>query len=145
MTTIKEQLAAGWREHEERQFKLPHPRRPEFVVVAASVVDADRIRALANQSEKQKKPAWWVNAVMLAEQTREIRINDEPLIDDDGEPATFRTVAVMEYFNAATVAECVRAAYESDIALAKVAEALLAQSGFDDEVDVEPLDPTAAG
>lgn len=143
--TLKEQLAAGWREHQERLFVLPHPRRPEFEVVAASVVDGDRIRVLASQSDKQKKPAWWVNAVLLAEQTREIRLNGDALVDGDGEPATFRTVAVMEHFNAATVAECVRAAYESDIALAKVVEALLAQSGFDDEVDVEPLDPTAAG
>lgn len=151
--TLADRIRADLAARQRKVVEVVHPDAPAWRAYFRLPSDRTEVNDLtrrAEQAVKRKQP-YFLDAAILAKFNESLEFDGERLLDDAGEPMTFRSEELLELLGGATSAsDAVRKVYGSDGIVSAVTERLMRAAGYDtaDQVQAgedDPQDPTVAG
>lgn len=126
-----------------------HDQMPELTILCRVPADGEELADLAQRADKRAKGngtgTVWFNRLVLARFTTEIRLHDEPVVDDDGTSLTFASPSLQQAYGAPDAASAVVAVCGSDAFVAALASQLMSSGGFGNDAAVEVVDDPTTG
>lgn len=151
--SLADRIRADLATRKRKVVEVVHPDAPAWRAFFRLPTDRTEVADLtrrAEQAVKRKQP-YFLDAAILAKFNESIEFDGEQLLDDAGEPMTFRSEGLFELLGGAVSAsDAVRKVYGSDGIVSAVTEQLMKAAGYDtaDEVQIDAEgdeDPTPAG
>ena len=141
--SIGEEIRREIATRQQRTVEITHPEVLQYRITYRVPTDRSEVAAIFKRAEMNKKEAGLADAAVLALCCLEIKRNGVTVVDDEGNPLTFRDKQLQDWVGAASSRDAARALYGSDGYVTTVAGRLLEEAGYgkDDEVIVE--DPTS--
>ena len=141
--SIGEEIRREIATRQQRTVEITHPEVLQYRITYRVPTDRSEVAAIFKRAEMNKKEAGLADAAVLALCCLEIKRNGVTVVDDEGNPLTFRDKQLQDWVGATSSRDAARALYGSDGYVTTVAGRLLEEAGYgkDDEVIVE--DPTS--
>jgi hypothetical protein len=152
--TLADRIRADLAARRRKVVEVVHPDAPAWRAFFRLPSDRTEVADLTRRAEQasKRKQAYFLDAAILAKFNESLEFEGEPLLDDAGDPLTFRSDTLFELLGgAASASDAVRKVYGSDGIVSAVTEQLMKAAGYDtaDEVQIDAedddADPTPAG
>lgn len=122
------------------------PKRPGVSVRYSVDLDAPRFQSWQRACKDRSSPTGLddlrLSLTVLASQCVGIVVNDQLVLDDTGQPATFRSDGVMQMFGGRDANQTARKVYANDGHLLATAQEVIRECGYGEEVAANAANPT---
>jgi hypothetical protein len=141
--TIGEEIRREIATRTRKTVEITHPEVISYSIIYRVPTDRSEVAPIFKRAEMSKKDASLVDASILALCCEEIKRHGTTVVDDEGNPLTFRDKVFQEWVGALTARDAARALYGSDGYVTTVAGRLLEEAGYGKDDDVIVEDPTS--